>query len=364
MMFKNLKLGPKFTLILSIVFVVGIVVSGFVLWEALLGRAQGEVTAESQMLIDVMNAVRWYTSTEVNPLFQAQMQTQLAFVSQSVPAFSAREVFEKFRGDKTYSTHFYKEAATNPTNPRNKADEFETEILTQMRNSPGQASISGFRTRDTEWVYYTARPLVLSAENCLVCHSTPEQAPASLLATYGSESGFGWQLNDVVAAQMLYVPASEVFGSAIRFFVMVMAILVAMLAIILVVINLLLRADVIQPIALLAGLAGKIGTDEMTAEDLDSAGLAGIARRTDELGQSATVFQRMAREIFVRTRRLKEQIRELTIEIDETKRIKDVAQVVESDFFRNLKAQAGEMRGNRQRRENEDPGADEPSEDS
>ena len=91
--------------------------------------------------------------------------------------------------------------------------------------------MSGFRVRDNEWVYYTAWPLVVSAESCLTCHGDPEQAPKSQLVTYGPENGFGWRLHDVVAAQMLYVPAEEVLGAARRSFAVVMAILVGMLAV-------------------------------------------------------------------------------------------------------------------------------------
>jgi hypothetical protein len=284
----RLKLGPKFTLILLVVFVAGIIVTGVVLWEALQSRAQAEMTSKAELLITAMNAVRKYTSVNVDPLLADKLASQKSFISETVPAFSARQVFENLRKDKGYGNFFYKEATLNPTNLRNKADDFESELVARMRKEPDVASSSGFRMRDNEWVYYTARPLAVGSATCLTCHGDPQQAPASLLASYGTEHGFGWKLNDIVATQILYGPAQEVLDATRRAFLQVMAIVVGLLAVVLVLINVLLARDVIGPIAVMAGLAQKISADEMVADDLKSAGLVSIAKRFDELGQLAS----------------------------------------------------------------------------
>ena len=38
-----------------------------------------------------------------------------------------------------------------------------------------------------------SRPLKVSSAACLTCHSTPEAAPATMVALYGSQNGFGWK---------------------------------------------------------------------------------------------------------------------------------------------------------------------------
>ncbi|MFH0341197.1 MAG: response regulator [Chromatiales bacterium] len=68
--------------------------------------------------------------------------------------------------------------------------------------------------------------------------------------------------------------------------------------------------------------------------------LAEVGKRPDELGQLARVFQRMAQEIAAREQRFKQQIETLRIEIDETKKARQVAELTETDFFRKLQAQA------------------------
>jgi CheY-like chemotaxis protein len=80
------------------------------------------------------------------------------------------------------------------------------------------------------------------------------------------------------------------------------------------------------------------------ADDFDPASLDAVAERGDALGQLARVFQRMAREVFERERRLKAQVQQLRIEIDETKAARKVAEITETDYFRDLQEKASRLR--------------------
>jgi DNA-binding response OmpR family regulator len=68
--------------------------------------------------------------------------------------------------------------------------------------------------------------------------------------------------------------------------------------------------------------------------------LAEVGKRPDELGQLARVFQRMAQQVIAREQHFKQQIETLRIEIDETKKARQVAELTETDFFQQLQAQA------------------------
>ena len=69
-----------------------------------------------------------------------------------------------------------------------------------------------------------------------------------------------------------------------------------------------------------------------------------VAARTDTLGQLARVFQQMAREVRAREERLKQQVQELRIVIDEARQAKKVAEITESDYFQRLRGQADQLR--------------------
>ena len=86
-------------------------------------------------------------------------------------------------------------------------------------------------------------------------------------------------------------------------------------------------------------------------DSFDPDSLAGVASRTDALGQLTRVFQRMAREFYVRERRLKQQVAELRIEIDKTKQAEQVDRIVGSDYFKELRGQASDLREKLERAE-------------
>lgn len=64
----------------------------------------------------------------------------------------------------------------------------------------------------------------------------------------------------------------------------------------------------------------------------------------EEISRLSQVFGRMAKEVILREERLRQEVQQLRIEIDEVKRQKQVSEIVESDFFQDLKAKAHAMR--------------------
>ena len=85
--------------------------------------------------------------------------------------------------------------------------------------------------------------------------------------------------------------------------------------------------------------AAAVETGEFDPEILE-----GVAARPDELGQLARVFRRMAREVRAREQRLKQEVRQLRIEIDETRTAKQVAEITETDYFRDLQSKVDRLR--------------------
>ena len=80
------------------------------------------------------------------------------------------------------------------------------------------------------------------------------------------------------------------------------------------------------------------------AETFDPESLAEAATRPDELGQLARVFRRMAREVYAREQRLKQEVQQLRIEIDRARAADQVAEITETDYFRSLQEKARDLR--------------------
>ncbi|MEH2075835.1 MAG: DUF3365 domain-containing protein [Nostoc sp.] len=349
-MFNRFKLATKFTLLLLLVFVGAIAVSGFALSHALEQKAEAEIGYRSQIIAETMNSVRNYTNTHINPLLTPMMDTQATFIPERIPSFAVREVFENLRKNEEYKDFLYKDANLNPTNLRDKADVFETELIERFRKEPGLKNISGFRDSYDEKMFYNARPFSINNPTCLHCHSTPEVAPKSQIASYGSENGFGWKLNEILGTQIIYLPAKQVFDDAHRAFVLFISLFIIIFALMILLINYLLKRNVLQPLKPMAQLAQKLSMNEISVEEakeFDREKLTSIVQRHDELGQLGRVFQRMVHEISVREQQFKQELHTLRIEVDEAKRVREVSEIAESKTFQKLQEEAKVIRSKR-----------------
>lgn len=322
------SLGNKFTKMLTIIFFVGIISSGLILSAAMRQKAEGEMVQQAEILIQTMNAVRAYTSGKVRPHLTEKLAEASDFIPETVPAYAAREVFEGFRTGNNYQDFLYKEATLNPTNPRDQADEFETQIVNQFRDNTEIDELKGYRTLEGKKLLYISRPLKIEQESCLECHSTPSKAPASMIATYGKENGFGWQLGEIVAAQTIYLPSNQIFAGGNRYLLLVIAIFSGVFAIVIGVINRLLRTTVITPLGQLNKLIRDISLGQwisLSTNPDESTSLSKLAARADEPGQLARAFEHMANEVALREQSL-----------SHAKESAEAATQAKSDFLANM----------------------------
>lgn len=280
-----MKIGTKVNLILIIVFLIGILISGTALSNVLTNKAEEEVNSQAFILMQVANSVRQYTNDRVQPLLLPQLDTQEQFIPEAIPTFSVREMFGFFRENKEYRNYIYKDATLNPVNLRDKADEFETDIVQRFRQEAGLENLSGFRTIFGEKLFYSARPFKVQHKSCLRCHSDPESAPKSQLATYGKEHGFGWKLNEIIASQIIYVPSEKIFQNARLSIYLILGVLGLIFIAIVIVIDILLKKIVLRRIKKIAQVAEKASVGDMDANF--------GKQDQDEIGVLAEAFNRM-----------------------------------------------------------------------
>jgi methyl-accepting chemotaxis protein len=95
-----------------------------------------------------------------------------------------------------------------------------------------------------------------------------------------------------------------------------------------------------KPVGVLTAAAVHIEANE----PVDDEELARIGRSNDDVGRLARVFAKMAEQVVVRERRLREQVKALKVEIDHERRQRAVDEVTDTDFFRDLQGRAAEMR--------------------
>jgi protein-histidine pros-kinase len=281
-----MKLLLKFNLVFIAVFVIGLALAGTVTRSLLDRHAQDEVLQHARFLLEKAMAVRSYTSTQVAPLLETQMK--YSFLPQSVPAFSATEVLGKLQ--KAYPDYSYKEATLNPTNPRDRALEWEADVIGDFKKAPEAKEFIGQRDTPAGRALYIARPIRINDAACLRCHSTVDAAPKTLVEKYGPANGFGWQLHEVVGAQVVSVPMTVPLARSQQTWWTLMSLLAAVFVAIGVLLNVLLWMMVIRPVTRMAALAERVSLGKGDAPPFDTRG-------RDEIGVLAQSFNRMRRSL-------------------------------------------------------------------
>jgi HAMP domain-containing protein len=275
----------KFNLVLLAVFAIGLGATGYISYELLHRNAREEVLRNAGVMMEAALSMRSYTVAHVRPNLAVDPDK---FLPQSVPAFGATEIMTLLR--KKYPDYAYKEAALNPTNLRNRAVEWETDIVNAFRSDPARGEISGTRDTPTGRSLYLARPFQIKDPACLSCHTTASTAPAAMVKIYGPNNGFGWQLNEVIGAQIVSVPMGLPIRNANRAFVTFISSLAVVFAVLFVVLNIMLTQLIVEPITELSQAADQISKGQVNVAELPAKG-------KDEVAQLGQAFNRMRRSL-------------------------------------------------------------------
>src|SRR6516225_4993423 len=261
-----------FNLVFTPILVLSYCVAGYIVREQLRATAEREVLENSRVMMETARASRLYTTKQIIPLIDHEqsrvnkanngvfeiLDSQLPaaiqkaidaiphakekqlfgsarqqivdgvrqaprdlpgpeFFPQSIPFYASTETFNYFRNE--YPSYSYKEAALNPTNPRDRTADWEADVVNIFRNQPAKKEVVGHRETPEGTSLYFCVPIPVDDESCLNCHSTPEKAPVEMEKLYGTTNGFGWKANEVIGAQIISVPeklADESSGNTLK----------------------------------------------------------------------------------------------------------------------------------------------------
>jgi len=276
----------KFNLVLLSLFVIGLVVSGYLSYSFLHKNARDEVVRNAELMMEMALSVRSYTVSEVKPKLTSQLEH--TFLPQTVPAFAATETINKLR--EKYPQYVYKEATLNPTNLRNLADPWEASLVYKFRHDSDRKKIIGERNTLHGRSLYIAYPIKISNPACLLCHSTPSAAPESMVALYGDKNGFNWSLDEIVGTQVVSVPMMLPIENANRAFKANMGSLLMIFVMLFVALNIMLNQLIVRPVTIMSRAADRISLGDLNIPEFS-------ADSKDELGVLGASFNRMRRSL-------------------------------------------------------------------
>jgi HAMP domain-containing protein len=289
-----MKLLLKFNLVLFLVFAVCLLATGYLCNRSLQQNAKAEIMENARIMMEAAIAVRTYTATQIKPLLETQIK--YAFLPQTVPAYSANTYFSQLQ--KKFPDYSYKEATLNPTNPINRATDWEADLVEEFRRSHDKTEIVGERDTPNGRSLYMARPMKVSSPACLTCHDTVEGAPRTMIERYGGANGFGWKLNDIVTAQIVSVPTQLAVQRARGVFVTFMISLAGVFGLLVVAINALLIFFVIEPVNRLSAMASNVSLGNSDIGEFPVSGkdeIADLSRSFNRMGRSLVEAMKMLR---------------------------------------------------------------------
>ena len=278
-----MKLLIKFSLVFVLVQGTGMAVAAFLSHRFLEANARDQVIQQARLMMASIRAVRDYTTVQTSPLLSPLQIDAGLFLPQTVPAYAATESFNFLR--RSFPDYSYKEATLNPTNPRDRAVEWEADVIRSFRDDSSKKQMVGERDAFGGRTLFLAQP-IKADQPCLQCHDTPSTAPAALVRRYGPDNGFGWKSGEVIGAQVLLVPMAYPEQLARTAFTSLLVYLSSSFVLSLVLLDVLLYYTIVRPASKMSRIA-----EQISKGNLDEAGL--VVRGNDEISILARSFNRM-----------------------------------------------------------------------
>ena len=267
---------------LGIAFLIGVGTAGIAARRILNDEAKREGLETVQLMLASAAASREYTRDEIAPLLTPQLADR--FVPQMVPSYAAKGYVERLRAGRP--AFVYREATLNPTNPVDRATDWEADIVNQFRSQKSLKELSGERMTPAGPTMYLARPITVSSSACIVCHGTAASAPATMTAMYGTTNGFGWQPGEIIGSQIMSVPIETAIAKADHNFFVFMASLVAIFLLVFVLVNVMIHLMVLRPIARMVAVSEQVSNGDLSGQGFEAKG-------HDEIAQLNRSFERM-----------------------------------------------------------------------
>ena len=233
----------RLNLYLGLTFLLAFCTSSTLLWRSLMNSARDEVRTESLLRIEMAMAMRKYTIDEVQPLLGA---AGMRYAPPAIPAHAAIRAMALL--EQSHPQYRYREVALNPTNASNRAVDWQVGVIEALRREPALTELELVTQDAGEPVLHIARP-VRPGPDCMACHGAPAVVAAEMLQRYG-QAGTGWQVGEIVGAQIVSVPMGTALANARAAWWGHVAATILVFAALFAVLNRMLSRSIIAPIEL------------------------------------------------------------------------------------------------------------------
>ena len=284
-MLQKIGLRKRFCVILSLIFICSLPVMIGGSYVVLKKNIDAETFENARFYLGIVESVRRQIGKVTRPAVMAKLPNEFIREAMST-SFNARGVAERVQEE--FTEYSFRHTSMNPRYNLNKADAFESKLITIFQNDRNLKQLSGHVQKGGKEFFYIAKP-VISDASCLQCHGKPRDAPREVLETYGSTSAFGWTVNDVVASLVVYVPTEVAVHNALRAILVFGCFYTVIYLITFLVIDRVIVHGIINPVQDLVDTAEAVSTGSLDKEF--------VVKTNDEIKALADAFNRMKKSL-------------------------------------------------------------------
>ena len=199
-MLRNMSIRKRLMVILTLVYIlsmVGAIAGGYYVLDR---DSLREAKEKTELFTTVMSANQKFMSRNVRPDILDLLEDEY-LPAATVGIVMLSETAQMIQED--YPEYIFKVASPNPLNKDNKSDSFENSIIAGFDNGDFE-DWSGTVNKAGERFYASAVPIE-ARKSCIWCHDTPEVAHPDMVEEYGTDSGYGYEVGDIVGGRFVYV---------------------------------------------------------------------------------------------------------------------------------------------------------------
>src|SRR5215471_2129785 len=155
-------LKAKFNMVMLLAFLAGLVLAAGLSWQIVHENARRDVLQQAALMMAEAAAIRDYTAKEIEPLLADQIKVR--FLPHTVPSWAAQTNLRALA--RQFPDYTYKEAALNPTNPADRATDWESGIIAEFARNPSLSSFTSTRDSPTGPILSVSRPIRITDQDC------------------------------------------------------------------------------------------------------------------------------------------------------------------------------------------------------
>ena len=285
--FANLKIGTKFNLIMSLLLLFLFIAAALLTYQRQKQLILKIAVDNARNFAHEIIETREYMSGVV----RGEPENNYGLVPQVVATQVARRITRD-------SKYYVRQVSLRYRNPDNRPDDYEAEQLRIFAQKPSGETYQISTIRGKEAFRYML-PMI-AEKSCLECHGDYDKAPNFVRVRFPrGHYSFNYRLGEVIGAVSVTIPMSDLYRQIGANLELDLAMRGAVFFIIILLMGILIRSAIINPVKLLSETINRVTKTGSFAERIPQ-------RSNDEIGRLIAAFNEMMAELTQKTQQSRE----------------------------------------------------------